>query len=129
MNEARRSAAGTRAVLACVLASCTSRDYLFGVAGQVRDTRGKPVPGARVTLRTDQPVYDGATPIRSRAFETDAVGWFALTYTTHELPTRYVLLIEKPGCAPRELRSVAPPSQEHAITLDCSGGSQALTDR
>ena len=109
--------------LSCV-ASCGSSDYAFGVAGQVRDARGKPVPGARVTLTTDKPVYDAVTPFRSRAIETDAVGWFAVTYTTHHLPTPYVLLVEKEGCTSQKVSSVAPPSQEHSITLDCQGGSQ-----
>jgi hypothetical protein len=104
--------------LSCV-ASCASRDYVFGVAGQVRDARGRPVLGARVTLTTDRPVYDTITPIRSRALETDAAGWFAVVYITHQLPTPYVLLVEKHGCTSQKVSSAAPPSQEHSITLDC----------
>jgi hypothetical protein len=107
--------------VSCV-AGCASRDYVFGVAGQVRDARGRPVPGARVTLTTERPLYDAVTPFRRRAIETDAVGWFAVTYTTHHLPTPYVLLVEKPGCTSQKVSSVAPPSQEHSITLDCQGG-------
>jgi hypothetical protein len=114
--------------LSCV-AACGSRDYVFGVAGQVLDARGKPVPRARVTLTTDEPVYDAITPFRSRAIETDAVGWFAVTYTTHHLPTPYVLLVEKQGCTSQKVSSVAPPSQEHSITLDCQGGAQMPPDR
>ena len=98
---------------------CASSEYVFGVAGQVLDGRGKPVPGARVTLRTDRPVYETITPIRSRAVEADRVGWFAFVYTTHHLPTPYVLVVEKQGCTAREVSGVAPPSQEHSITLDC----------
>jgi hypothetical protein len=101
------------------LAGCASREYLFGVAGQVLDGRGKPVAGARVTLTTARPVYDAGTPVGSPAIETDGVGWFAFTYTTHHLPTRYVILVEKPGCPPEEVESVAPPSQEHSIKLSC----------
>jgi len=114
--------------LSCV-ASCASRDYVFGVAGQVRDAGGKPVRGARVTLTTDRPVYDTITPIRSPAVETDASGWFAFMYITHQLPTPYVLLVEKQGCTSQKLSSVGPPSQEHSITLDCQGGSQTLPGR
>lgn len=108
--------------LSCA-AGCASNDYVFGVAGQVVDAGGKPVPGARVTLTTDKPVYDAVTPIQSRAIETDAVGWFAVTYITHHLPTPYVLLVEKQGCASQTVSSVAPPSQEHSIKLDCHGGT------
>ncbi|HEY2942257.1 MAG TPA: carboxypeptidase-like regulatory domain-containing protein [Vicinamibacteria bacterium] len=108
--------------LSCV-ASCASGDYIFGVAGQVRDAAGRPVLGARVTLATDRPVYDTITPIRSRAVETDAVGWFAFMYITRQLPTPYVLLVEKQGCTSQKVSGVAPPSQEHSITLDCRVGS------
>ena len=109
--------------LSC-FASCGSAGYVFGVAGQVRDARGMPVPGAQVTVTTAAPVYDAGdptAPIRSRRLETDEVGWFAVTYTTHELPNPYVLLVEKQGCTPQKVSSVAPPSQEHTITLDCRG--------
>jgi len=115
--------------LSCIASCASSRDYVFGVAGQVRDAGGRPVPGARVTLTTDRPVYDTITPIRSRAIETDAVGWFAFMYITHHLPTPYVLLVEKQGCTSQSVSSVAPPSQEHSITLDCQGGSQKLPAR
>jgi hypothetical protein len=114
----KRAGAPCGVVLACVT-GCGSADYVFGVAGQVRDARGKPVPGARVTLTTDRPVYDATTAFQGRVLETDAVGWFAVRYVTHHLPTPYVLVVEKPGCVPQRLRSVAPPSQEHSITLDC----------
>jgi hypothetical protein len=111
-----------------LVASCGSRDYVFGVAGQVLDARGKPVPGARVTLTTDRPVYDSITPLRTRVIETDVVGWFAVVYRTHDLPTPYVLLVEKQGCTPQRVSAVAPPSQEHSITLDCQGGPQMPPD-
>jgi hypothetical protein len=109
--------------LSCV-AGCGSRDYVFGVAGQVRDAGGRPVAGARVTLTTDEPVYEATTPIRSRAIDTDAVGWFAFLYMTHELPTRYVVLVEKQGCPSQTVTSAAPPSQEHSITIDCRVASR-----
>ena len=108
---------------------CGSRDYMFGVAGQVIDVGGKPVPNARVTLTTDRPVYDSITPLRTRVIETDVVGWFAVVYRTHHLPTPYVLLVEKQGCTSQRISSVAPPSQEHSITLECQGGSQTPPDR
>jgi hypothetical protein len=102
---------------------------MFGVAGQVVDAGGNPVPNARVTLTTDRPVYDTTTPLRTRVIETDVVGWFAVVYRTHHLPTPYVLLVEKEGCASRKVNSVAPPSQEHSITLDCQGGPHTPPDR
>ena len=85
--------------------------------------------GARVTLTTDRPVYEATTPIRSHAVDTDAVGWFAFMYVTHQLPTHYVVLVEKQGCTSQKVSSAAPPSQEHSITIDCQGGSQKLPDR
>jgi hypothetical protein len=107
---------------------CASGGYVFGVAGQILDSRGKPLEGARVTLTTDRPVYEAATPVRTRTIETDATGWFAFTYITHDVPTPYVLLVEKHECTSRKVHSVGPPSQEHFITLECQGGSQ-MPDR
>jgi hypothetical protein len=110
--------------VACAV-RCASREYVFGVAGQILDARGQPVPGARVTLTTERPVYDGATPLRSTAIETDAIAWFSFTFTTRHAATAYVVLVEKPGCTSQKVSSVGPPSQEHFIVLDCRADAGA----
>lgn len=108
---------------------CASRDYMFSVTGSVRDANGKARQRARITLTTDDAVYDAITPIRSHTLEADAAGGFQFVYITHKRPTRYVLLVEEQGCSSKQVSGGAPPNQDHSITLDCHAKSGALPDR
>ncbi len=64
------------------------------ITGQVFDTQGAPIPGASVTVTSDQ---------GPKSFVTDANGRFFAPYLT---PGRYAVRVELAGFAPLEQKSV-----------------------
>jgi hypothetical protein len=117
-------------LVSCTLLNCSAvtRDYFFSVTGVVEGPNKEPIAGARVTLRTEVPVYDAVTPVRDRTVDTDENGGFVFVYIAHKA-TPYVLSVDTKGCRSRELRAVAPPNQEHVIALDCPAGLANSAER
>jgi hypothetical protein len=110
-------------------------DYVFGVAGTVRDPEGHPLEGVKVTLEVGRTVYQAIQPVRRQEFVTTVYGGFQFTLITHHRSTPYVLVFEKPGYVRQSVGSASPPAQEHAVTLralaqqEPTRGASALGER
>jgi Carboxypeptidase regulatory-like domain len=119
--KAPGSAVALALIASCWSVGCVTRDYMFSVVGRVHDASGRPVVGARVTLRTQGPVYQATTLVRDVSVPTGEGGGFVIMYITHKRGTPYLLSVENAGCQSQEVRGAAPPNQDHLIALDCSG--------
>jgi hypothetical protein len=96
----------------------TVADYIVAVAGVVKDGDGQPVEGVQVTFEVSNTLYDAITPVRRQALVTDAAGRFMMNMLiSHQPSNPYRLRFEKTGFVTQTITGVAPPHQEHAVTL------------
>jgi hypothetical protein len=122
----RLAKGGRQVILAALLVAniaCAHRgewqsvDYMFSVVGVVKDSVGEPVKGAQVTIELSNTLYEAITPVQRRVLVTDAAGRFIVTLLSHQASNPYSLRFEKGGFVTQTVTGVAPPHQEHAVTL------------
>jgi hypothetical protein len=74
------------ALLLTVVSGCAHHgnrvvaDYMFAIAGFVRDSDGQPIEGAQVTMEAATTLYEALTPVRRQELTTNEHGGFLVPF-------------------------------------------------
>jgi phosphohistidine swiveling domain-containing protein len=97
-------------------------DYIFSITGVVTAEDGTPVQGAEITLEVNGPVYKGVEPIKTVKLMTDNTGGFVFMYISHKRGVKYTITVYKQGFAPVTVSGNSPPTANHVVRLQRTGG-------